>query len=96
MRVGEAVAVAEFVQDHREGEAAALQAGLIARNVLGSSSGLSQPPLIDVEDADALLRAEGRILRIEIGAEIGARVRDRIQPELGLGLTSGSPHIGCR
>ena len=45
VRVGEAVGVAEFVQDHREGEAAPIQADLVARDVLGGEPGWSQPPL---------------------------------------------------
>ena len=76
--MGEAVGVAEFVEDDGEGEAALQQALLLVEIPAAA---------VDVEHADALGVAKGRILRIEIGAVIVRRRRD--QPELGVGLVGG-------
>ena len=85
VRMRQAMGMAELVQHDGEGEAALLQAFL---------AGKVPAAAVDVERADPLLRPEGRILGIEIGAELLGSRRD--QPELGCGGRWSSPHTGGR
>ena len=59
MRMGEAMSMAELMQDDREGIAALLEALLLV---------VAPPAAFGVEDEDSLLRAEVGILRIGVGA----------------------------
>jgi hypothetical protein len=58
------------------------EADLVARDVLGREAELVPAAAVDVEGADALLGAEGRILQVEIGAILGGRGGDHPERRL--------------
>lgn len=68
-----APSVPEFVQDDGEGETALIEALLLVE---------APAPAQDIEDADPLLRAESRVLRIEIGAVLLRRRRQKAEGRL--------------
>ncbi len=85
VRVGEAVAVAEFVQQRAEAEAALIEA-VIGRAGIPAAT-------VAVEGADADLGAVGRILRMEIGAVLGGSGHD--QAEIGRSGIGGDYIMGA-
>ncbi len=73
VRVRQAVGMTQFVQHHSKRVTALYQRNLVAGDVLLGNTFLVPAAAVDVESADALLRAVVRILRVQIGTEIFGR-----------------------